>query len=81
MEKSTYNKYLTENITKHMKNQTETKSTKPTMTKKIAIKLKIEYKVQQFHEGEILITVKDYKDNFPNFLVFRKINPCKSEIG
>ena len=33
MEKSTYNKYLTENIIKNMKNQTETKSTKPTLNK------------------------------------------------
>ena len=49
--------------------------------KKIATKLKIDDRVQQFHEAEAFITVKDHKDNFPNFPTFRLINPSKSEIG
>ena len=49
--------------------------------KKIATKLKIDDRVQQFHEAETFITVKDHKDNFPNFSTFRLINPSKSEIG
>ena len=48
--------------------------------KKIAAKLKIEYRVQQFHEAEAFITVNDHKDGFPNFPTFRLINPSKSEI-
>ena len=52
-----------------------------TEAKKIARKLKIDYRVQQFHEAEAFITVKDHKDNFPKFSTFRLINPSKSEIG
>ena len=43
--------------------------------------LKIDDRVQQFHEAEAFITVKDHKDTFTNFLTFRLINPSKSEIG
>ena len=33
--------------------------------RKIATKLKIDDRVQKFHEAEAFITVKDHKDNFP----------------
>ena len=49
--------------------------------RKIAPKLTIDDRVQQFHKAEVFITVKDHEDNFPNFLTFRLINPFKSEIG
>ena len=82
MDKHTYKKYLRENLTKTYKKSNRTKVNKINIeAKKIAAKLKIEYRVQQFHETEAFITVNDHKDGFPNFPTFRLINPSKSEIG
>ena len=82
MDKDTYKKYLRENVTKTYKKSNRNKVNKIIIeAKKIATKLKIDDRVQQFHEAEAFITVKDHKDNFPNFPTFRLINPSKSEIG
>ena len=82
MDKHTYKKYLRENLTKTYKKSSRTKVNKINIeTKKIAAKLKIDDRVQQFHEAEAFITVKDRKDSFPSFPTFRLINPSKSEIG
>ena len=82
MDKDTYKKYLRENVTEIYKKSNRDKVNKiNTETKKIATKLKIDDRVQQFREAEAFITVKDHKDNFPNFPTFRLINPSKSEIG
>ena len=32
-------------------------------------------------ESEAFLTVKDHKENFPNTLSFRLLNPSKSDIG
>ena len=37
----------------------------------IATKLKIDDRLQKFHEAEPFIIVKDHKDNVPNFPTFR----------
>ena len=83
MDKDTYKKYLKENVTKTDKssNRNNEKVNKINIEAKITTKLKINDRVQQFHEAEAFITVKDHKDNFPNFPTFRLINSSKSEIG
>ena len=82
MDKDTYKKYLRENVTKTYKKSNRNKVNKIIIeAKKIATKLKIDDRVQQFHEAEAFITVKDHKDNFPNFPTFQLINPSKPEIS
>ena len=82
MDKDTYKKYLRENVTKACKKSNRNKFKKINIeAKKIATKLKVDGRVQQFHEEEAFITVKYHKDTFPNFLTFRLINPSISEIG
>ena len=49
--------------------------------KSIAKNLKIDDRVQQFSRRNSYITIKDHKENFPNTIKCRLINPAKSEIG
>ena len=60
MDKDTYDKCPTENITKTYQKSNRNKVNKINIeAKKIATKLKIDDSVQQFHEAEPFITVKD----------------------
>ena len=64
MDKDTCDKCPTENITKTYKKSNRNKVRKTNIeAKKIAAKLKIDDRVQQFHEAEPFITVKDRIDN------------------
>ena len=38
-------------------------------------------RIDKLQEKEACITIKDYKDNFPNKISCRLINPCKSSVG
>ena len=59
MDKDKCNKYLTENITKTLSKSNRKKVNKINFEpKKIASKLKIDDRVQQFHEAEAFINVK-----------------------
>ena len=74
MEKDTYTykKCLRENVTKTHKRSNRNKVYKISIEEnKIATKLKIDDRVQQFHEAEVFITVKEHKDSFINFRTFR----------
>ena len=72
MDKDTYKKYLRENVIKTYKKSNRKKLNKINIeAKKIATKLKIDNRVQQFHETEAFITVKDHMDTFSNFPTFR----------
>ena len=74
MEKDTYTykKCLMENVTKTHKRSNRNKVYKINIEEnKIATKLKIDDRVQQFHEAEVFITVKEHKDSFINFRTFR----------
>ena len=82
MNKSPYNKYLTKNITKTYKKPNKSKVNRiNSEAKRIAEKLKLHDRIQQFQETEAFILVKDHKEGFPNSPSFRLINPSKSEIG
>ena len=49
--------------------------------KNIVTKLGIEDRVEQLSERNAYMTVKDHKEEFPEKISFRLINPSKSEIG
>ena len=77
-----YQKLLTENISSTYKKCDDTivKSIN-TEAKSIAKDLKIDDRVEQFSNRNAYVTIKDHKDNFPNSVKCRLINPAKSEIG
>ena len=82
MEKQQYTKLLTENITKTYKKSNKKKlSNINFIAKKITKKLSIDDRVQRMEELEAYITVKDHKDEFPNKIPCRLINPSKSNLG
>ena len=82
MNKSDYNKYLSENVTKTYKKTNTQKVNKINFeAKQITQKLAIDDRVQRMQENEAFITLKDHKEGFPHRLSFRLINPTKSEIG
>ena len=77
-----YKKLLTENITKEYKKSNSDKRDKiNNEAKNIVKKLGIEERVQRMSEEESYVTIKDHKENFPNKISCRLINPSKSEIG
>ena len=65
MNKSAYNKYLTENITKtYKKTKREKVNRINSEAKRIAEKLKLNDTIQQLQETEAFILVKDHKGEF-----------------
>ena len=82
MEKEQYQKLLKENITKTYKKSTKSKISNINWeAKKITEKLSLDDRVPRLQETEAYITVKDHKDDFPNKIPCRLINPSKSSIG
>ena len=70
-----------ENVTKTYKKFNTNKSNSINSTaKQIASKLKIDDRVQQLDENEVHVTIKDYKEGFPNKISCRLINPSKTDI-
>ena len=77
-----YKKYLVENITKTYKKSNKARVNSINKdTKKLAKKLKIADRMERMEESEAYIIVKDHKEDFPQKLSFRLINPSKSELG
>ena len=82
MDKQQYAKLLTENVTKTYKKSNISKINNINFTaKKITEKLSIDDRVQRMEETEAYITVKDHKDEFPNKIPCRLINPSKPYLG
>ena len=77
-----YKKHVCNNVTKTYKKSNRNKvNTINYETKTLCEKLNIDDRLQQMHETEAFITVKDHKESFPHTLSFRLINPSKSDIG
>lgn len=80
--KEEYHKLLKDNVTSKYK-----RSTCPQINninieaKEIAEKLHLTDRMDTIAQKEAFITLKDHKDNFPNHIQCRLINPAKSEIG
>ena len=73
---------MTENTTKTYKKANKKKISNINFTdKKIAEKLSIDDRVQRMEKLEAYISVKDHKDEFPNKIPCRFINPSKYNLG
>ena len=49
--------------------------------KKIAKDLELEDEIEKMQDSECYITVKDHREDFPQEIPCRLINPSKSDIG
>ena len=77
-----YKKLLKENITKTYKKSDRRKvNNMNSHAKRITEKLPISGRIEKLHETEAYITIKDHKEDFPNKISCRLINPSKSSIG
>ena len=77
-----YKKYLCDNVTRTYKKSNRNKINNINYeAKTLCEKLNIDERAQQMQETEVFITVKDHKEGFPHSLLFRLINPSKSDIG
>ena len=82
MEKDQYQKLLTENVTKTYKKSSIQKLNNINgIAKQIAQKLTLEDRIEVMQEDEAYITIKDHKDEFPNKITCRLIDPSKSSTG
>ena len=82
LEKDDYEKLLTENVTKTYKKSSRKKVyTINRNAKRLAEDLLIGDRVEKMYENEVYITIKDHKEDFPNKISCRLINPSKSDIG
>ena len=82
MEKAEYRKLLQDHIAKiHKKSNRKKLRDMNFAVKKTAEKLSIADQVKIMQETEAYITIKDYKDDFPNKMPCRLIIPSKSSIG
>ena len=80
--KDSYNKLLNENITANYKKaNSNIKHEIDLEAKKIASKLNLADRTESFANRNAFITLKDHKDNFPNNIKCRLLNPAKSDIG
>ena len=74
--KNAYNKYVIEDITKtYLKNNKNKVNRINSEAKKITLKLKLDDRIQQLQGTEVLISVKNHKEAFPNSPSSRLINP------
>ena len=82
MSTADYKKILLNNIT-----STYTKTEESTLqnineeAKTIATKLNLDDRIECFAQRNAFLTLKDHKENFPNKIKCRLINPAKPEIG
>ena len=82
MGREQYDKLLRENITKHYKlAPADAYSSITVEAQGIARKLNVDDRMDITARKEAFITLKDHKQNFPNSLPCRLINPAKSEVG
>ena len=82
IDKYTYDKILTENVTKTYKKSSTTLPNKINMeAKRIAKKFSIDDKMEIMAQQQCFVTVKDHKEDFRSNPKFRLLNPTKSELG
>merc|ERR1712240_632241 len=82
LETAQYKKLLNDNVTKdyaHTKNQTVKEISKE--AKKIAKNLELDDRIEDQSSQQAFITIKDQKNDFPNKIKCRLINPAKTQIG
>ena len=82
LDKDSYNKLMRDNVTsKYEKASGDTEFKINSKAKSITEKLDISDRVEPIAHKNAYLTVKDHKDNFPNNVKCRLINPAKSNVG
>ena len=82
VDKNTYNKIMRDNVTaNYVKTDNNTEYDINNKAFYITEELEISDRVEPIAQKNAYITIKDHKDNFPNNLKCRLINPAKSNIG
>ena len=82
VEKNTYNKMVRDNVTRHYeKTSMDTLDNINATARSITKSLQISDRVEPIAHRDAYITIKDHKENFPNNIKCRLINPAKSNIG
>ena len=81
MDSSTYNKLLTENVTKTYKHASDDTKLEIKELKSITSELKITNSIDCMNETPAFISLKDYKPDFENHPKCPLINPAKSSLG
>ena len=66
---------------KYKKTSADTVSDINNEAKTIASELQLDSRIERFSDKNAFVTIKDHKENFPNNLKCRLINPAKSQIG
>ena len=80
--KTNYEKLLRENITKYYKKASGTTTDEINEeARNIATNLDIADRLDVIAEKDAYLTLKDHKENFPNKIPCRLINPAKTEMG
>ena len=80
--KDNYNKLLKDNTTAaYRKSDPKNKKSIDLEAKAIAKEMKLDTRIDRLAEKDAFVTIKDHKDNFPNTIKCRLVNPAKTEIG
>lgn len=82
MNPNSYNKLITENVTKtYKKASDELVGRLDAQSARIAERLNLDDRIEKLAKKEAFITLKDHKPTFSDHPTCRLINPTKSEIG
>ena len=82
MSTATYEKLVTENVTKtYKKSSPKVLDELNSQSARVAEKLGLDNRIEKLAEREAFITLKDHKPEFHAHPTCRLINPSKSEIG
>lgn len=84
IDKSNYNKMLVDNVTKSYKKCATNSNTLDKINseaRELVTANNITGKIPKYETGEAFITIKDHKEQFPNTIKCRLINPAKTHIG
>ena len=76
-----YKKHLRDNVRKTYKKSNRNRVNNSNYETKLYKKLNIDDRLQQMQETEAFTAVKGRKEGLPNKLLFRFINPSKSDFG
>ena len=82
LDTQTYNKLMRDNVTSHyVKTTVKTEDEINSKAKNITERLEISDRIEPIAHKNAYITIKDHKEDFPNSIKCRLINPAKSNVG
>ena len=82
LDKSEYTKLVKDNTTAKYKRTSESQINQINQeARNIASNIQLEDRIETIAKKQAFISIKDHKENFPNHVQCRLINPAKSEMG